>query len=124
MKPRKKLSAIIALLLILGIAMVSVNSCSKSGSSNTQPPPGGNPTSFDISGMAFPGTITVKKGTIVTWNNKDGYAHTVTSDDGTSFNSGNLAAGASYSFTTTTVGTFTYHCNIHSNMHGSLIVTP
>ncbi len=112
-----------------GIAMFvilfSVYSCSKS-SSNTQPPPSGtgNPASVDIYQMTFPGDITVKKGTTVTWNNKDNFAHTVTSDDGATFNSGNLAGGASFSYVTTTAGTFTYHCNIHSNMHGTLVVTP
>lgn len=73
--------------------------------------------------MTFPASTTVKKGTIVKWYNEDGYAHTVTSDDGNSFNSGNLAGGATFSYTAGTAGTFTYHCNIHSNMHGTLVVT-
>ena len=70
-----------------------------------------------------PASTSVKVGTVVKWYNKDGYAHTVTSDDGTSFNSGNLAGGATFSYTAATVGSFAYHCNIHSNMHGTLVVT-
>ncbi len=106
--------------------VLSFNSCSKSGSSynNTPPPPGGGGTTINISGMAFPASTTVAKGTTVNWYNKDGYAHWVVSDDGTTFNSGNLAAYATYSYVANTAGTFTYHCNIHSNMHGTLIVNP
>jgi plastocyanin len=33
-----------------------------------------------------------------------------------------LAAGATFSQTFTTAGTFPYHCNIHSNMHGTITV--
>jgi len=73
--------------------------------------------------MAFsPLSLSVKVGTTVTWKNNDGIAHTVTSNDGTSFN-GNLAAGGSFSYTTKTVGTFDYHCTIHPGMTGTLIVT-
>jgi plastocyanin len=74
--------------------------------------------------MAFPASTSVKKGTIVKWFNQDGVAHTVTSDDGSSFSSGNLAANATFSYTANTVGTFNYHCNYHSNMTATLVVTP
>ena len=74
--------------------------------------------------MAFgPATLTVKTGTTVTWKNNDDIAHTVTSDDGTTFDSGTLAAGASFSFTANTGGTYAYHCTIHSGMTATLIVT-
>lgn len=104
------------------LVMLFAYSCSKSNSYTT--PGGTNSSTIDITGMTFPSSITVAKGVTVTWNNKDVTAHTVTSDDGAAFNSGNLAAGASFSYTTNTAGTFAYHCNIHSNMHGTLIVTP
>ncbi len=75
-----------------------------------------------MSGMAFsPSSVTVKVGTTVKWTNSDYYwAHTATSDDGATFNSGNLATGASYSYTPTTAGTFLYHCNVHADMKGTL----
>lgn len=103
------------------------SSCSKS--SYTTPNNGGGggaaPGTVTIANMAFgPSSLSVKVGTTVTWKNNDGYAHTVTSDDGTSFNSGNLAGGASFSYKTITAGTFNYHCSIHSGMTGTLIVTP
>jgi plastocyanin len=75
-----------------------------------------------IQGFAFqPATLTVTVGTTVTWTNKDTAAHTVTSDTGV-FDSGNMPNGATYSFTFNQAGTFPYHCNYHSNMHGMVVV--
>ncbi len=79
-------------------------------------------SSVTIQGFAFsPATLTVSVGTKVTWTNKDGTTHTVTSDSGV-FNSGNVANGASYTYTFNTAGTFAYHCSIHSNMTGTIVV--
>jgi plastocyanin len=99
-------------------------SCSKSKTSST----GGsvnnnNPNSINISGMAFPATTTVKVGSTVTWTNNDPMAHTVTSDDGSSFSSGSIDYGKSFSYVANTVGSFAYHCNFHSNMKATLVVT-
>ncbi|MFA5004271.1 MAG: cupredoxin family copper-binding protein [Candidatus Saccharimonadales bacterium] len=87
-----------------------------------------NPTatgSVTIEGFAFsPADITVKKGSTVTWTNKDSATHTVTENDGqTGPDSGNLANGKSYSFTFATTGTFKYHCAIHPSMTGTVTVT-
>lgn len=76
-----------------------------------------------ISNFAFaPASITVKKGTKVTWTNQDSTAHTVTGTNGGP-DSAPFGSGASYSYTFTTVGTFPYHCTIHSSMTGTVIVT-
>jgi plastocyanin len=127
-----KLKRILAAAAV-SVFMLGIFSCSKSsgndgyGGGQQQPPGGGNggtsSSTINIYNMAFPASTTVKKGTTVKWYNQDGYAHTVTSDDGTSFNSGNLASGATFSYTANTVGSFPYHCNIHSNMNATLIVT-
>ncbi len=79
-----------------------------------------------IVNMAFsPRNITVKKGTTVTWTNNDSVAHTVTQDaeerDGPT--SGTVNPGESYSFTFNTVGTLSYHCEIHHSMAGVVTVT-
>jgi plastocyanin len=71
-----------------------------------------------------PSTKSVSLGTVVKWTNNDAVTHTVTSDDGVTFNSGNISPGASFSYTTSSTGTFGYHCNIHSSMSGTLTVTP
>lgn len=83
-------------------------------------------TTISMAGMAFsPSAVSVSKGTVVRWTNNDSSPHTATSDDGTTFNSGNMSAGSSYSYTTNTTGTFPYHCLVHGTMmSGTLTVTP
>lgn len=82
----------------------------------------------DSSGsFAFsPATLTIKAGTTVTWKNTTSVGHTVTSDDGKSFDSGTTnpiaAQGGTFSFTFTTPGTFAYHCEIHPFMKATIIV--
>lgn len=75
-----------------------------------------------ISGFAFhPGSITVTAGETISWTNEDSAPHTATADDG-SFDTGQLAKGASGSHTFTTAGTFPYHCAIHPSMQGTVTV--
>jgi plastocyanin len=66
-------------------------------------------------------SITVEVGTTVTWTNTGGVAHTVTADGG-GFDSGNIGAGGTYSFTFDTPGTYSYFCAIHPSMTGEVIV--
>jgi plastocyanin len=77
-----------------------------------------------INNFAFsPGSATVPVGTRVVWTNMQaGVPHTVTSDTGL-FDSGMMAPNATFSFTFSTAGTFPYHCNVHPNMHGTVVVT-
>jgi plastocyanin len=116
----------LSLAVLIAASWVIILSCSKSSSYGNSTTAGGQ-TVVDISmsGMLFsPASKTVTKGTVIKWTNNDSYAHTVTSNDGTSFDSGNIAGGATYSYTAATVGTFDYHCNIHGvAMSGTLIVT-
>lgn len=75
----------------------------------------------EIKGFAFnPATITIAKGTTVTWTNKDSAPHTVTGD---AFSSETLNQGQTYSFTFNEAGTFEYQCHIHPSMHGKVVVT-
>lgn len=82
-------------------------------------------SSVTINNFAFsPASLTVKKGTTVTWTNKDSVAHTVVeSDNQTGPSSDSLATGKAYSFAYNTVGTFKYHCSIHPDMTGTVTVT-
>ena len=81
-------------------------------------------TMVTINGFAFtPVMITVPVGTRVVWTNQQmNVPHTVTSDSG-AWDSGTLGTGASFMFTFNQVGSFPYHCNIHPNMHGMVVVT-
>jgi plastocyanin len=53
--------------------------------------------------------------------NNDSIAHTATAND-SSWDSGTLAPGASFSRTFPTSGTFQYRCSIHPNMVGTVTV--
>lgn len=85
-----------------------------------------------LEGFSFgPPAIAVAVGTTVTWTNKDGTAHTVTSGtlpgpgnpsgvpDGT-FDTIVSGQGGTFTFTFAQAGTVTYFCRFHSNMRGSV----
>lgn len=69
-----------------------------------------------------PATLDVSAGATVSWTNTGQVVHTVTADNG-AFNSGEMSPGATVTGTFNTPGTYTYHCSIHPNMTGTLIVT-
>jgi plastocyanin len=71
--------------------------------------------------LFLPETITIKKGTTLTWTNEDEAVHTVTADDG-SYDSGRLGLGATFSRTFDRAGTFSYSCAIHPPMKATLVV--
>lgn len=72
--------------------------------------------------FAFDPVLTgVAVGNTITWTNYGAEHHTVTADD-SSFNSGNLASGESFSQTFLTNGSYTYRCRIHPSMTGTVIV--
>jgi plastocyanin len=76
-----------------------------------------------ISNFKFsPGTITIKRGAQVTVTNSDSTAHTATSDDGSSFDTGDIDPGSSKTITVSKPGSYSYHCSIHPFMHGELVV--
>lgn len=79
-----------------------------------------------ISGFAFnPSKITVKKGTTVTWTNQDSTQHNVEPDEPSDDfkRSELLAKDESYSFTFEKSGTYSYHCQPHPQMKGTVDVT-
>jgi plastocyanin len=62
----------------------------------------------------FPATLTVKPGTTVKWTNSavDQIDHAITAND-SSFTSGTLKPGDSFSFTFANAGTYLYFCPFH-----------
>lgn len=68
-----------------------------------------------------PPVLTVKAGERVVWVNKDLFPHTVTADD-KSFDSGAIAANASWSYIARNKGEYAYSCTFHPTMHGKLTV--
>ena len=68
----------------------------------------------------------------VTWYNADfglyggsaGTSHHLKSDDGTTFESSAIAPNGVFRATFTAPGTYTYHCEFHSGMTGTITVNP
>jgi plastocyanin len=130
-----------AALLILGLGLTSCGSDSETATTNAAGPStsadapgryggGGTPTSSAAAGTAVsikdfafaPATLRVTKGATVTVANDDSAAHTFTADD-KSFDSGQLAPGKSATQTFDAAGSFSYHCEIHKSMKGTIVVS-
>lgn len=108
------------LLAIVVVAIPLLGGCY--GQTGGTPNTTGTGSSVAINGFAFnPATLTVSVGTTVTWTNSDSTTHTITSDTG-AFDSGNVPVGQTYTHTFGQAGTFSYHCSIHTNMKGTIIV--
>lgn len=71
-------------------------------------------------GAFSPAEISIEVGDTITWRNDDDATHTATSE--TNWDSGDLAAGESFSFTFTRAGTYDYECLHHPEMRGTVIV--
>jgi len=76
----------------------------------------------DISNHAFnPAQLNVAPGTTVTFVNNDTEPHTATADNGL-FDTGVLQPGSSFDVFLDGSGTVTYHCELHPDMQGSIVV--
>ena len=69
----------------------------------------------------LPGALTVNAGRMVTVYNDDVVAHTFTLDNG-SFDSRQIRAGATVSFKIAEPGEYPFHCTLHPNMKGKIVV--
>ena len=103
------------------VAVVTLTATSAPGSgvaANTTT----NGTEIVISNFSFsPSTLHVAPGTTITITNHDGVTHTVTAGD-KSFDSGQIAGGATATVTIKSPGTYAYHCDIHNYMTGTIEV--
>ena len=116
------------LLSTAAVAAVLVTGCGGSGSgpsATAAPSAGGSSgtaSAITISNFKFsPGTLRVQDGAIKVAND-DSAPHTVTADDGHSFDSGTVDSGASTTIRAPAAGTYSYHCTIHPFMKGKLVV--
>ena len=109
----------------LMLAALFAAACSSSGSSGASTTLG--PNDVEVANFAFtPSSLTVKAGTTVTWHfDQPSAPHNVVDlANPPVFNSGTPKGTGTYSFTFTTPGTYNYVCQVHPNMHGTVIVTP
>jgi plastocyanin len=131
------------------VALCMIAACggynAPTGTNNNNPPP--TPTSNDVNivqGAQNLGTnafspnpknlqLTGSTDSTVRWVNKDisggdytmgtAVIHNIVSDDGVSFNSGNLNGNATFPHKFLAPGDFPYHCSIHPTMKGTIHVT-
>ena len=68
-----------------------------------------------------PGTLTIDRGTVVRWVNRGDRTHTTTSDTGLWDRT--LSPGETFRRRFRRLGTFAYHCEIHSGMTATINVT-
>ena len=116
--------------LVLALAIVVLVSACGGGSSNndtptTQPskPASSTQDAITIQNFKFgPATLTVKAGAKVTVTNSDSTTHTATANGG-AFDTGDLDPGKAKTITLAKAGTYAYHCQIHSFMKGTIVVT-
>jgi len=77
---------------------------------------------LEIKSWGFnPNTVTLLKGSTATWTNKDSVKHTVTSAG--NFDSGDIAAGASWPYTFNKAGTFEYNDKYNPSMKAKVVIT-
>ena len=69
-----------------------------------------------------PPSLEIATGGSVTWSNDDGETHTVTSTTGT-FDSDILGSGGTFTQPFPEAGTFSYLCEIHPEMRGTVVVS-
>jgi plastocyanin len=111
-----------ALALVIG-GSAMITACGGASSDASTPASAGN--NVTIKGFAFgPAALHVSTGTTVTWTNSDSTTHTTTADKSApqAWDSGNLTPNMAYAVTFSKPGTYSYHCDIHNYMTGTITV--
>jgi plastocyanin len=115
MKTRKRIITIFALILALITlaALYEILAPRAVDASNVE---------IKIDNFTFaPVKLVVRKGTRVTWTNRDDVPHTVVENNKV-FRSHVLDTGENFSFTPTQPGTYRYYCSIHPKMTAEIVV--
>ncbi|MFG1806783.1 cupredoxin domain-containing protein [Streptomyces sp. NPDC049040] len=119
------LGAVCLVLVLTGCSdSGSGGSGSTASASASSPAAGGGANRIGIKNFAFgPGTLTVKPGSVVTVTNNDSTTHTLTATGAKAFDTGDIAAGKTVTFTAPAkAGSYPYICTIHPFMKGTLTV--
>jgi plastocyanin len=117
----RTLLAGIALLMALG-ALTGTRGALAARAQSSPATVQGTTIGIAISGFRFtPENMTVQVGDTVTWTNNDTAPHTVDADN-RAFKSGTLRQGESYSYQAAQPGVYTYYCQFHPYMKGTITV--
>lgn len=110
------------MLAALGVLLV-LTGCGSGGSGGST---GGatTPDVISIKNFMFsPMTLNVSPGAKVTVTNEDSATHTLTATGDKAFDTGDVGPGRSVTFTAPSkAGTYSYLCDIHQYMTGTLVV--
>ena len=116
------------LVLVMSFAACGGYSSPSAPSTGPTPAPAGSTTVNIPTGASTQTTaafgqnpLTISVGTTISWLNTDNTTHDAVADSG-AWSSGNLTPGGRFNFTFASAGRFTYHCQIHPNMVGTIIV--
>jgi plastocyanin len=113
-----------ALTAVLAAGCGSSSTPASGSDATTSAPAPATGSTITIKNFKFGDPITVAAGATVTVKNADSSAHTVSSDADKGFDTGDIAGGASATFTAPmAAGKYAFHCNIHNYMQGSLTVS-
>ena len=133
MRPTRICAAAVlaAALTIAGCGGSSTNTASTPSSAATSSagtpaaaPAVSGPTTVNITNYIYgPPAATVKAGTRVTFANHDATAHTATATGSPSFDTGTIKAGAQATVILSKPGTYSYICQFHPFMKGTITVS-
>lgn len=111
--------------IIVLISMASI-ACGGGSDSPTSPTPDPSPAAVTISIVATSGSqsftpnpASQTQGGTVAWRNADGLVHRIVANDG-SFDSGDIAPGATSRAVQPAAAGANYHCSIHPEMIGAI----
>ena len=116
-----------AVLLTLALVASACGSSSNPSSPSPSSPatPVNGVVTVNINNFLYqPNPVTVTMGTQVNWKNNDNVDHTATADNGGFDDFVNAMSAHGAPVTMSTAGSFTYHCKIHPNMKGTIVVQP
>ena len=102
------------------VASVLVLALPLSGAAKNERQPVVHTVVIDAANFA-PKFLRAEVGDRIVWVNKDLLIHTATAKRG-AFDSKEIAAGKSWSYTVTAAGQLDYRCTLHPTMKGSLLV--
>ena len=116
---RMRAAAIIA--VGVAFALVLLTFGGDTGASAAPTATASKSVNVSIKGFKYkPGTIDINKGDRVVWTNFDSVKHTATR--GGSFTTGKIKPGGAVAVRFGAKGTYRYHCTLHPEMTGKIVV--
>lgn len=126
MRIRSIVLPILAAIVVAGAGLALASSPSGSAAAHSGVAVTGTAAHIKIHNFTFiPRSLTVKAGTVITVTNLDQTAHTATSSASpAAFDTGTLAGGQSKTIKLGKPGRYSYFCQFHAFMTGTITVVP